>query len=100
MFKKNLSTCTKYIQKYNSSQYNDVTNIDLDLLGFRLCVNVDENTNISDNNIMDTSINEVSSLHSSSPIDMSLPHENFCDIWLQSDSPHFSSVNSQTIKSS
>ncbi|GAB1860268.1 Condensin-2 complex subunit H2 C-terminal domain-containing protein [Camponotus japonicus] len=93
MFKKNLSTCIKYIREYNSSEYNDVTNIDLDLLGFRLCVNVETNANISDNHITDTSINEVSSLRSSSPIDMSLPHENFCDIWLQSDSPHFSSKN-------
>lgn len=100
MFKKSLSTCVKYIRKYNSSQYNDVTNIDLDLLGFRLCVNVDENTNISKNTITDASINEVSSFRSSSPIDTSLRHENFCDIWLHSDSPHFSSVNSQTIKSS
>lgn len=100
MFKKNLSTCIKYIREYNSSQYNDVTNIDLDLLGFRLCVNVETNANISDNNITDTSINEVSSLRSSSPIDMSLPHENFCDIWLQSDSPHFSSVNRRIMKSS
>ncbi|CAL1679575.1 unnamed protein product [Lasius platythorax] len=89
MFKKNLSTCIKYIQEYNPLQYNDVTNVDLDLLGFRLCVNAEANTNINDNNITDTSINEISRLRSPSPMDMSPPHENFCDMWLRSDSPHF-----------
>lgn len=89
MFKKNLSTCIKYIREYNPLQYNDVTNVDMDLLGFQLCVNVEADTNISDNNITDTSINDISDLRSSSPMDMSPPHENFCDIWLQSDSPHF-----------
>ncbi|XP_070149510.1 putative uncharacterized protein DDB_G0293878 isoform X2 [Polyergus mexicanus] len=89
MFKKNLSTCIKYIRDYNSLQYNNVTNVDLDFLGFQLCVNMETNTNITDNNITDTSINEISESRNSSPINMSPPHENFCDVWLQSDSPHF-----------
>lgn len=93
MFKKNLSTCIKYIQEYNPLQYNDVTNVDLDLLGFRLCVNAEANTNINDNNITDTSINKISRLRSPSPMDMSPPHENFCDMWLRSDSPHFIPVS-------
>ncbi|KAL6433955.1 hypothetical protein ACFW04_005855 [Cataglyphis niger] len=89
MFKKNLRTCIKYIREYNPLQYNNVTNVDMDLLGFQLCVNVKANTNISDNNITDSSINEISESRSPSPISMLPPHENFCDIWLQSDSSHF-----------
>lgn len=89
MFNKSLSTCIKYVQECDPLQYNDVTNVDLDLLGFRLCVNEETNTDISDNDITDTSINEVPKLRSPSPTDMSPSRENFCDTWLRSDSPQF-----------
>ncbi|XP_071565526.1 uncharacterized protein [Temnothorax nylanderi] len=94
MFKENSRTCMKYIQKYDPFQYTDVTNAELDLLGFRLRDNTELDTHINDDvtmNVNDnlTSIDGISELHSPSPMDMSPPHESFCDVWFRSDSPNF-----------
>lgn len=96
MFKKSLRTCMKYIQEYDPLQYNEVTNTELDFLGFRLCdntkpdarINNDVTTNVNDN-IMTSLDDDISEFHSPSPVDMSPPHESFCDVWFRSDSPHF-----------
>lgn len=104
MFKKSLRTCMKYIQEYDPLQYNEVTNTELDFLGFRLCdntkpdarINNDVTTNVNDN-IMTSLDDDISEFHSPSPVDMSPPHESFCDVWFRSDSPHFLPVSRSAI---
>lgn len=112
MFKQSLRTCMKCIREYDPLRYEDVTNAELDLLGFRLHVNTESDahinndvmTNIDDNimtsvndNVMTSIDNEISELHTPSPISMSPPHESFCDVWFRSDSPHFLPVSRSAI---
>jgi len=111
MFKKPSRICMKYIKEYDPLQYKDVSNAELDFLGFRLRddtesnadINDDVTTNINDNimtsindvttnvndNIMTSIDDEISEPRSPSPMDISSPRENFCDVWFRSDSPQF-----------
>lgn len=103
MLAKNLNTCIKYIKQYDVLQYEEVTNVALDFLGFRLRaseqhMNVNSNTS-TENNIdttdMLTSIEDESSETCSSTCADTLPlSESFCNTWFQSDSPEFLSVSS------
>jgi len=103
MFKKSSTICLKYIQKYDSHKYEDVTNEALDFLGFRIRENepdtsVDDVTNINDNVISILNDDENSEMQNSRSINTSPSRENFCDTWLRADSPHFMLVKRQAIK--
>ncbi|XP_011874256.1 PREDICTED: dentin sialophosphoprotein-like [Vollenhovia emeryi] len=108
MFKENLRTCMKCIREYNPLQYKDVTNAELDFLGFKLSddtkskahINDDVTTSSKDDvttsskDNLSTSIDDgISNSRSPSPVDMSTPRESFCDVWFQSDSPQSVSEN-------
>lgn len=109
MFKKSLRTCMKYIQEYDPLQYKEVTNAELDFLGFQLRDNIEPDAHIIDDNDVTTNVNdnimtsiddeisEISEFHSSNPVDMSPPRESFCDAWFRSDSPHFLPVSRSAI---
>lgn len=75
MFQENLSTCTKYIQQYDSLQYDDVMNAELDFLGFQLRVTVTD-TSTNDNASTTSTDDRTSELHSPSPASSS--REDFC----------------------
>ncbi|XP_043511240.1 uncharacterized protein LOC122529299 isoform X3 [Frieseomelitta varia] len=68
-FMKNFDECLNGIERENNSQYEAVTNIALDLLGFRICQN--QNDSI-ENNIEDIT----NCIRSSSPIDVPLQSTN------------------------
>lgn len=99
MFKKTLRACMKYIQEYDPLQYNDVTNAELDFLGFKLrepnirintepntrintepdtridiepdiCINDDIMTNVNDNDNITNSIDDEISDEFNSPSPM------------------------------
>ncbi|XP_028048686.2 uncharacterized protein LOC105830549 isoform X2 [Monomorium pharaonis] len=100
MFKATARSCMKCIREYDPSRYEEVTNAESDLLGFRLHVNNKPDvhinnecvTNINDNVTTPPSDDEISELHSPTPTpSTSPPHESFCDVWFRSDSPRFSS---------
>ncbi|KAL6263813.1 hypothetical protein P5V15_003896 [Pogonomyrmex californicus] len=98
MFKQNSSICMKSIREHDPLRYEDVTNAELDFLGFRLRVDTesDVNNDVTTNinyNVMTSIDDEISELHSPSPVDMSPPHENFYDVWFRSNSPHILSGN-------
>lgn len=103
MFKENLRTCMKCIRECDPLQYKDVMDTNLDLLGFRLhdtepIAHINDNATTSASNNITTSIDDgISEPHSPSPVDMSPPHESFCDVWFRSDSPHFLSVSRPAI---
>jgi len=84
MFEQNLSSPLKYIGKYDSLQYDDVTNITLDFLGFRLHANAESDAN---DDVMTTSNEDrISELYSPEPADISsfMHKENFYDSWFRS----------------
>lgn len=101
MFKATQRSCMKCIREHDPLRYKEVTNAESDLLGFRLHlnksdvhINDDVTTNVKDSALETPPIDdEISELHSPSPIGMSPSHKSFCNVWFQSDSPHFSSVN-------
>lgn len=90
----------KYIKEYDPLQYKVVSNTELDFLGFRLRddtesdadINDDVTTNVNDN-IMTSIDDGISEPRSPSPMNMSSPRENFCDVWFRSDSPQFLPVS-------
>lgn len=90
MFHENLSTCIKYIREYDPLQYDDVTNVALDFLGFRLHI-TESDANVKDNVTIISTDDEMFELHNSNPVSPS--HESFCDAWFRSDSPCLLPVN-------
>jgi len=84
MFEQNLSSCLKYIREYDPLQYDDVINITLDLLGFRLHVNTESDAN--DDVMMTSNEDRISELYSPEPAEMSsfTQKENFYDSWFRS----------------
>jgi hypothetical protein len=84
MFEQNLNSCLKYIREYDPLQYDDVTNVTLDLLGFRLHANTESDAN---DDVMTTSNEDRNSeLYSPEPAETSpLIHKgNFYDSWFRS----------------
>lgn len=94
MFKQNLTSCLKYIREYDPLRYDDVTNVTLDLLGFRLRVNAGSDANANDD--LTSNDDGISELYSPEPVEMSsLQKENFCDTWFRSNSSDFLPVRRQ-----
>lgn len=110
MFKKGSRACMKCIRECDPFQYEDVTNAELNLLGFRLhvntlpdaCINDDVTAN-NDNDNVTSSIDEdrgsiSESFHSPSPTCMSPSPESFGGfVPLRSDSPQDWLVNRPAI---
>ncbi|XP_026827101.1 uncharacterized protein LOC105277676 [Ooceraea biroi] len=90
MFKQNLRTCLKYIREHDPLQYDDVTNVTLDCLGFRLRVNTESDANANDDVTTTSNDDAASEFYSPEPVGVSPPpDENFCDTWFRSNSSSF-----------
>lgn len=103
MFKKSSTVCLKYIQEYDAYKYEDVTNEELDFLGFRLrlsepekdvddITDIDDQCNIDDNvmpTLSDDENSEMEFAQSSRSVNMSPTQENLCDTSFRANSPHF-----------
>lgn len=87
MLEKSLSACVKSIQEHYAQQYEDVTNETIDLLGFRLRDNTDDDAaNIDDNLMTISNDDEMSEVHIASPVQMSPLHASpSSDVWLPTD---------------